>query len=64
MDAGPIQTEMARLRIDDRLVEAERVRLAMRVHSPRRPRALATRVLPDVRRTPTRAGQRIGWILP
>jgi hypothetical protein len=38
MDAGPIQSEIARLQIDDRLAEANRVRIARRVHSPRRPR--------------------------
>jgi len=37
MDAGPIQTEIARLRIDERLVEAERFRVARRAHSLRRP---------------------------
>jgi len=37
MDAGLIQTEIARLRIDERLAEAERVRVARRAHSVRRP---------------------------
>jgi hypothetical protein len=37
MDAGPIQTEIARLRIDERLAEAERFRVARRAHSLRRP---------------------------
>lgn len=37
MDAGPIQTEIARLRIDERLAEAERFRVARRAHGLRRP---------------------------
>jgi hypothetical protein len=37
MDAGPIQTEIARLLIVERLAEAERARVARRVHSLRRP---------------------------
>lgn len=37
MDAGLIQTEIARLKIDERLAEAERIRIAGRAHSLRRP---------------------------
>ena len=37
MDAGPIQTAIARLKIDERLAEAERIRLARRADSVRRP---------------------------
>jgi hypothetical protein len=38
MEAETIQMEIARLRIDDRLKEAERIRKARSIHTPRRPR--------------------------
>jgi len=38
MDTRSIQTDIARIRIDDRLAEAARARRARAVHSPRRPR--------------------------
>jgi hypothetical protein len=38
MDSITIQSEIARLRIQDRLMEAGRMREARDVHTPRRPR--------------------------
>jgi hypothetical protein len=42
METITVQMEIARLRIDDRVREAQRVRRARALHSPRRPAPRAT----------------------